>query len=295
MKTPILHLEQFEQTPTQTFYISRLSDHLFTKRNLVHKPHSHSFYLGVLFTQGEGKHEIDFNVYKIQPGSFFLLKPGQTHNWKFDDPPEGIIFFHSKAFFKLNYIQHNFNLFPFYQSNLNPPFLTLNRKETEEINSKLIELKQEFHSNQLFKELQILNSLNSIYIQLSRLYLKDLETSLLKAKPNTKLLTDLERLIETNFKQEKLPRFYAAQLHTTTKNLNRIVQKNLDKTTSDLIAERIVLEAKRLMVHAELSLSEIAYTLGFSDYSYFSRFFKQKSGTSPLQFKNKFLQKSYLS
>lgn len=102
------------------------------------------------------------------------------------------------------------------------------------------------------------------------------------------LLENLENAINTHFYTEKLPKFYANQLHITTKHLNRVVRHTINKTTSQLISERILLESKRLIVHSNNNLANVANTLGFSDYAYFSKFFKAKTGVTPIHFKKKY-------
>ena len=70
------------------------------------------------------------------------------------------------------------------------------------------------------------------------------------------------------------------------KHLNRICKECLNKTTSDLIMDRIMLEAKRMLVHSTKSVPEIAEQLGYLDSSYFSRLFKKKCGKTPIEFAN---------
>ncbi|MGB3774601.1 MAG: helix-turn-helix domain-containing protein, partial [Leeuwenhoekiella sp.] len=103
------------------------------------------------------------------------------------------------------------------------------------------------------------------------------------------ILENLEHLIDENFRREKFPKFYAEQLHITTKHLNRVLRETIDKTTSEMISERIILEAKRLIVHSDDSFSLIADTLEFTDYSYFSKIFKSKTGMTPMQFRRKYI------
>jgi AraC-like DNA-binding protein len=98
----------------------------------------------------------------------------------------------------------------------------------------------------------------------------------------------LQGLINIHFYLEKFPKFYANQLNITPKHLNRIVRDTINKTTQQLISERVILEAQRLIVHTADPLSQIAYTLGFSDYAYFSKLFKLKTGMSPMEFRNQY-------
>ena len=88
-------------------------------------------------------------------------------------------------------------------------------------------------------------------------------------------------LLETNYQQIRNTDFYAGKLGISSKRLNQILKEKLDKTGMQLIHDRIILEAKRNIIHSELTFKEIAYNLGFSDRPYFSRFFKKQTGKTP--------------
>ena len=290
MKIPILNISQFqESTSLNDVYINSFSNHIQLNKSLINKPHSHNFYLCVLFSEGTGTHEIDFNSYDINPGKVFFLKPGQTHFWKFDTPPEGYIFFHSQEFYELKFLEHKLHTFPFFYSNQNPPVLELTLEKQNELYLNFREVYNEYLQTNLFRELKIVNTINNIYIKLTRAYTIDTNLDKLNSPHYANILEKLEILINVHFYKEKLPKFYADKLHITTKHLNRVVKETIDKTTSQLISERIILEAKRLIVHSKDNLASIAYTLKFSDYAYFSKFFKSKTGITPLDFRKKYI------
>ncbi len=289
MKIPVLNISQFkESTPLNDVYINSFSNHIQLNKNLINNPHSHNFYLCVLFTEGTGTHEIDFNSYRINPGKVFFLKPGQTHFWKFETQPEGFIIFHSQEFYELKFLEHKLNSFPFFYSYQNPPVLELEPKQLYELNLKFQEAYSEYLKANLLRELKIVNCLNNIYIELTRAYTVNINLEKLNSSNYSGILETLENLINTHFYKEKFPKFYAYELNITTKHLNRVVKKTINKTTSQLISERIILEAKRLIVHSHDNLSNIAYTLEFSDYAYFSKFFKSKTGMTPIDFRKKY-------
>jgi AraC family transcriptional activator of pobA len=79
---------------------------------------------------------------------------------------------------------------------------------------------------------------------------------------------------------------FADQLNIHVNHLNRAVKENLDKTTTQVIADRIVQEAKILLRHSKWGVAEIAYALGFTEASHFNNFFKKHTGTSPTKFRN---------
>ncbi|MCE7862192.1 MAG: AraC family transcriptional regulator [Bacteroidetes bacterium CHB5] len=79
---------------------------------------------------------------------------------------------------------------------------------------------------------------------------------------------------------------FADQLNIHVNHLNRAVKENLQKTTTQVIAERLIQEAKILLRHSKWSVSEIAYALGFAEPTHFNNFFKKHTSTSPTAFRN---------
>ncbi len=292
MKTPILNIDQFQKyKPLNGLYVNSFSNHIKLNKKLLHKAHSHDFYLCVLFTEGTGTHEIDFNSYPINPGKIFFLKPGQTHFWKFKTNPEGIIFFHSQEFYEIKFLDHRLKAFPFFTSYQNPPFLELVQEKIKGYEEKFQDIYNEYKQNNFFKELKTVSLINSLYIDLTREYTSNSNLETLFSSNYLKILENLEILINNNFYSQKLPKFYSNHLNITTKHLNRVIKETIGKTTSQLISERIILEAKRLIVHSDNNLSNIAITLGFSDYAYFSKVFKSKTGLTPINFRKKYSNK----
>ncbi len=91
-------------------------------------------------------------------------------------------------------------------------------------------------------------------------------------------------LLEDHYQQVRTIEFYAENLGISAKRLNQILKENLDKTGMQLIHDRVILEAKRNIIHSERTIKEIAYHLNFSDRPYFSRFFKKQTGQTPEEF-----------
>ena len=79
---------------------------------------------------------------------------------------------------------------------------------------------------------------------------------------------------------------FASQLNVHVNHLNRSVKDTTEKTTSQIIGERILQESKILLKHSAWSVSEIAYSLGFTEVTHFNNFFKKHTQTSPLKFRN---------
>lgn len=101
---------------------------------------------------------------------------------------------------------------------------------------------------------------------------------------NQKRVYEFMILLEENYQLERNAAYYADKSGISAKRLNQILKEKLDKTVMQLIHDRIILEAKRQIIHSENTLKEIAYALGFTDRPYFSRFFKKQTGQSPEEF-----------
>lgn len=291
MKIPILHIPEFEkQEPLRDFYSNSFREHVQNNQHLLQKPHSHDFYLCVLFTHGRGRHEIDFSTYPIGRGSVFFLKPGQSHFWEFEEPPQGYIFFHTGDFYNLHFLKHKLNSLPFYASDQNPPMLQLNSEKLQQVSGIFRELHAEYLKQERHQRLKLANLLSLAYIEMAREY-SSIKVDSISSPASLKILRALEGLIEEHFRREKSAAFFSDRLSITPKHLNRVTKTTLNKTTTELITERVVLEAKRLIVHSTESLSQIGLLLGYTDYSYFSKVFKANTGSSPLEFKRRYQSK----
>jgi AraC-like DNA-binding protein len=288
-KLPSLELKKFqEENEIDGFYTDRLINHLKSHEREINIPHKHNFYLTVLFTKGSGSHEIDFNSYEISPGSLFLLNPGQTHHWVLSDDIDGFIFFHSQAFFDLPFTKREINNFPFFYSTQNSPCIYLEENSVATFAYSFQIILDEYLLSARMKSEKIHSLVHLIYIDAARQYLITEQAFTSGVHHYTQRIKQLEHLIEQHYLEDKSAFTYAERMHVSTKHLNRITKETLNKTTSALITERVILEAKRLLVHADSSLSEIARQLGYADYAYFSRLFKKSCGESPSQFQSKY-------
>ena len=286
----ILNIENFNlsEEVDNYFYSNDLGVHLKKNEHHFSTPHRHDFYLCVLIIEGEGKHEIDFTTYDVKPGRVFFLKPGQSHFWSFSSLVKGYIFFHTHEFFMLSMSELNLNEFPFYS--LNESFIDLPEGKIDFFSQAFMNINDAYYSNQIFKRAYLLSMVNLIYIDFLRLFEENSKPKLKQSVNNLILVSKLESLIDLNFKEHKKATFYAEKLNLTVRHLNRVAKEVLDKTITEMLYSKVVLEAKRLLVHSDEQLSEIAYDLGFDDYSHFSKFFKLRAGESPSSFRKRYFK-----
>ncbi|MCW3114594.1 MAG: transcriptional regulator, AraC family [Segetibacter sp.] len=289
MKTlPVYGIEQYQYLGTACdFYANTLTSHFKQHHHFILTPHRHNHYISVLVTTGRGIYQIDFTNYEITSGSVFMLAPGQVHNVKQSEDIEGYVFFHTRDFYDLNYTNNRIDHFPFFSGIPNPSVIFFKNEAAEKMEAMYHEIAEEYQQNKLMKFRKLCALVNILYIELSRVYLPA-EQRVIQNENYLSRLRKLEDLIETNFKNLKYPKEYAQLINISDKHLNRICKTCVNKTTSELIIERIILEAKRMLLFSKYSVCEIAEELGYADTSYFFRLFKKKTKLTPLEFLNKY-------
>ncbi|AJA68772.1 helix-turn-helix domain-containing protein [Myroides odoratimimus] len=278
-----------EEVKGADFYANTIPQHLITNHNHVEKPHRHDFYVCMIFTKGFGTHEIDFQSYEIQPGMVFMLAPGQTHSWILSGDIDGYIFFHTQEYFDLFFVRETIREYPVFRSAYYPNGFLLNEESSVLVENLMKRMTDEVSQPNWKKNFSLVNLASLFYIECNR---QLLEGNSFSAVPNLQYnqhLHHFENLLEKNFRTEKSAAVYAEWMNMTQKHLNRVCKTLLDKTTTDIIIDRIVLEAKRMLIYTGKSFSEIAMMLGYDDYSYFSKVFKKRTGISPKEFLKKYV------
>jgi AraC-like DNA-binding protein/quercetin dioxygenase-like cupin family protein len=265
------------------FYLKTFEAHL-QEHAFIQKPHKHDFYILIFITQGSGTHTIDFQTYPVEANSVFFLSPGQVHAWQLSADTEGFVIFFSSEFYLFGHPQKKLFQFPFFNVLLYKPLLLLSEKGKLEIIDIINLIRKEYESRNWKQEDVLRDFLDILLIKLTRFYQHNYASAINQAGALTEL-QHLENLIDHYYKAHKPVSFYAEALAQTAKQLNELCKQALGKTTTELIQDRIVLEAQRLLIHSDLTIMQIAAELGYFDNSYFSRFFKKKTGKTPEQFR----------
>ncbi|REC60733.1 AraC family transcriptional regulator [Chryseobacterium pennae] len=92
-------------------------------------------------------------------------------------------------------------------------------------------------------------------------------------------------LMDDYYKTERKAEFYASKMGISEKRINQILKEKMNKTLTQLLHERVIVEAERMLISGELTIKEIAFDLNFEDPAYFSRFYKKQTGQTPEEFK----------
>jgi len=256
----------------------------------VSYPHRHDFYEVLLIMKGSGLHIIDSNEYEIKPPCIFFMSPGQTHKLKLSNDIDGFIFLFTSEFYLLNQSNKNRLLeFPFFFSvnQDNPPLLLHNQQDVLFIKSLFERGCNEIAKAEHALDEIIRSLLDLILLSAVQLYPRSVEIQ--KSKGHI-LVKNFLQLLEENYQKNQRVNDYAENLAITANHLTQVVRQLTGKTPSEIIQEKINVEIKRLLLHTNLTVAEIAENMNFGDNSYFTKFFKKNTGLTPLQFRKKHLK-----
>lgn len=271
--------------PTE-FEITRFDEMVEPEVDDLHK---HTFYEIIWIEEGMSRQVIDYQEHVISPGMLFFISPGQLHEFEEWQPLRGGSIFFTEDFFLLNHVNKDklFELI-FLDNFYVNPYLKPDPSSYAEIKHTidwlLAERKRADYSESIARSL-----LHVLLAQIQRCV--EAQSQLVLSKKYLVLYKTFKNLIDTHFRESLTVRAYAEKLHITPHHLNLVARHVTGKTASELIRTRSVLEAKRLLVFTDHSVSEIAAELGFFDSSYFARLFKAETGTSPGEFKKAMSEK----
>lgn len=238
--------------------------------------HQHDYYEIIWFTetQGEDTIQIDFGEFPISKNSFYLISAGNLH--RIDrEGKKGWVIALSKAFF------HAVIPIEMHSRSIYVINSIINQRKCNMCKILIQMILDEFNSQNRYSLLEAY--FKALFIHLTPIYEKHICFG-----NDKKRVSDLLDSIETNFMHNKEVSFYAQQLALSEKAANELTKKVTGKTIKALIQERLVLEIKREIASGLLSFKEISCKLGFSESSYFSRFFKKQTGYTPEEYKSEF-------
>lgn len=255
----------------------------------VSYPHRHDFFEVLFLTKGSGIHVIDSSEYTINPPCVFFMSPGQAHKLELSSDVEGYIYIFAAEFYLYDKNNQNRLLeFPFYFTinQDNPPLLLREKLDCiffEQLFVKAIgELGKKDGSVNLIRSL-----LDSILNYASTLYESDIQ-SVTTGKGHL-LVKRFFQLVEENYQNNFRVGEYAQMLAITPNHLTQTIKQLTGRTSNEVLQSKQILEIKRLLVHTNLSVTQIADELNFTDQSYFTKFFKKATGLTPGKFRNKVL------
>ena len=175
-----------------------------------------------------------------------------------------------------------------------PPIITLKEKEIKSYETMLSVFMEEFETADHVQGEMLRVMLKRLLIKSTRLVSKMQGIAEL-ANPQTELIRKFHILVEQNFREKHQVKDYAALLFKSSKTISNIFKKAGYPTPLAIIHERIISEAKRLLLFSDKTAEQISYELGYTEGGHFSKFFKYHCGLPPVEFRNSHLEKTKIS
>jgi len=241
--------------------------------------------MGVL--QGSASMMVDFSTHPLTPGAWLLIRPGQVVRYDFSNPWDGW-----QAVFKPEALFPRVHNASIDQAELLrrleelPCVSQLDAPQHTRMNQALAAMQAD---SQLPCDIELRNTLARLQLMaaLLRLSLWEAETPTRPAE-STSALSHFKRfrqLLELEFSAQHQVQFYAKRLGMSEKNLARASQAGVGLSPKACIAQRLVLEAKRLLAHTHLPVQTIADQLGFDEATNFVKFFRREQAVTPSEFR----------
>jgi len=280
---PVYDICQLSAAQQKDLHTSKLEHHMAAHK-MLNCPHKNNFYQIVMCTRGAGTVDVDFQNFSIGPNQIFFMVPGQVYRLHFEEETDGFIINFSIPFFQLFLLKPDYlEQFPYFSGVTRNALVNLPDSIQPDIRQIFEKITLEGATGNLMGLDMVKVLMVQFFIMISRLEVDKPSVEIISY--NHTVLRKFNQLIECNLGKLKLPREYAELLFITPSHLNALCNKMLGKSTGEVIRDRIILEAKRLLMDMELSVAQISFMLDFSDNAYFSKFFRKHTGIAPQEFR----------
>jgi len=244
----------------------------------------YNYYTVIVNLEGSGKLRSDFSEYDFSGQTMMCFSPYQPFMISSDQNLSGIVLNFHPDFFCIHLHQKEVACNGVLFNNIyQPPFITLTDRDVVIFQGIIEQMQTEMQNAALAQYELLISYLKILLILGSRLRVEQSPFALAEFSDLKEpfVLQNLKDAIEEHFKTKHSPADYADLLNISPKALARITKNHFNKTLTNMIAERIIIEAKRELYLTSKPVKSIAYELGFNDEFYFSRFFKNNAEVSP--------------
>lgn len=278
----------FKEGLVHEFEIMDLSQLYQSNYEEATNPHRLEFYQILWFKKGANKHWVDFKELNIEPNTLLFLNKNSVQKFDKKAYPKGISILFTEDFYckTINDTAFLKRSILFNDLLSTPKF----KVENESLNLQKIlnQITLEFEQTKDAYQADILRNYLRNFLLFSERERRTQNFIEIKKDNNLNLVLKFKTLLENNFIEFKNVSFYCDAMHVTPKKLNSATTKILEISPKSIIIDRVLLEAKRLLVHTVKNTKEVSYSLGFEEPTNFVKFFKKQLNKTPLEFRNEF-------
>lgn len=242
-----------------------------------------NYYSLIWIQEGRGKAQIETEQYNYEPNMLFATSTYQPFMFQPSEKTKGVVIHFHPNFFCI--LKHHAEIAcdgVLFNNIYEHPFLSINKEEEGTLNWIVKEMEDDIKRNSLATNEAIISYLKLFLINCSRSKKRNYPTvNTTPIEDDNFKVQGLKNYIEDHYKELHSPKDYAELLHISPNALTKLVKATFNKTPSQLISERIIIEAKRELYLSPKTVEEISLELGYEDQFYFSRFFKKHTGVSP--------------
>lgn len=246
------------------------------------------YYSLIWIESGHGRAKADVSTYDFMANTLFAFVPYQPFMITGGDGLKGTVLHFHPDFFCIH--KHHAEVACngiLFNNIYQPPYVTLDLAAENTFSMLIGQIRTEMHNPALAQYELLISYLKIFLITASRLKAAQQQLASTPATETREpfILQTLKEAIEKDYKTKHSAGEYAEALNISSKALAKITKSYFNKTISDLITERIIIEAKRELYLTNKTVKEIAYSLGYQDEYYFSRFFKTNAAVSPQMYR----------
>ena len=284
---PLIPLKDFGSSPfLENGIFVEAFEECVSIRHKRMEVHRHD-YVELFLLQGRGSVLVDFENCPLSGRSLIVIGPGRVHAWQANAMTGLYIAFTQEFFDGAGPPPSTLFDYPFMFADELSSVIHLKPNQGGQAQGLFRDINSEFEKPEKLAVEMIRGQLRLLMVHLARLYAAR-SPALFAA---VSLVRRFRQAVERSFRASTSVRDYAQSLGVTTSHLNESLRLETGSTAGELIRTRLLLEAKRLLLHSELTMAEIGYELGFEDPSYFSRFIRRELKTSPAELRSLIRQK----
>lgn len=248
-------------------------------------------YIKILYLPVGYKLRVDFSRFETQQPTLFFISPNQYLELEEAGQESGYFIFYNRDFYCIQIHDQEVACDGLLFNNIrNMPKVEASEADIAFLGSMFRELIQEFQLNDGSLEEMVRTYLKQLLIRATRSWKRQhLDNAVSEQQSDLEFFRKFTRLVEEHYKTKHTVADYADFLSMAPKTITHKFNRLRLPQPNEVIKNRIILEAKRLLVHTPLTAKEIAYDLGYNDPAYFSRLFMTKTGESPSSFRANFL------